>query len=359
MPTRISRDRALPLDLLADQAVHDLELSRIWHEDWVFAAPVDVVAEAGDFMPVTIGTQPVILVRGDDLQIRALANVCSHRGAPLVDEPGRGSRFPCPYHAWTYGTDGALQSVPYTLPDEIDQDSHQLESFRCETWNGLVFVSLNPDVESLADRLELVDPYVRPLAIDRLHHDSAGVAAEVWNANWKAVHTNALDSYSHFRVHAETIEPVSPTDGSYYLAGSARATVTGGESFERADHVVLALPPSFVAVIYPDAMLWQALTPVAVDKTQVRIGLAGEHSATSETSVPVNMPGWDAAFIDEDRAICEGLQRNARVRSRQGQLIDMERAIGDFHEYLRWRLTDVEPGPSHIAAMLGDRPDAP
>lgn len=354
MPTRISRDRSLPLDLFADQAVFDLELRQIWQQDWVFAGPLDAVAERGDYLPVTIGTQPVILVRDSDLVVRALANVCSHRGMPLVDGPGNAARFPCPYHAWTYANDGELLSVPYTMPDEVDKTSHGLEQFRCEVWHGLVFVSLNPDVEPLADRLRVLEPYVRPLAIDRLHHDLAGIGAEVWNANWKAVFANAVDSYSHFRVHPETIEPFSPTDASYYLAGSARGSVTGGESLERADHIVVALPPSFVAVVYPDAMLWQAFSPLSVDRTDVRIGLAGEQPADGRA---VNLPGWDAAFVDEDRAVVERLQTNARVRSRPGALTSLERPLGDFHDYLRWRLTDAEPAAPYIAAAPGERPE--
>ncbi|MEM7094935.1 MAG: aromatic ring-hydroxylating dioxygenase subunit alpha [Actinomycetota bacterium] len=354
MPTRISRGRSLPLDLFVDEAVFGLEARQIWDRDWVFATPLDAVAEPGDFVAVTIGAQPIIVVRGQDLELRALANVCRHRGMPLVDGSGQAKRFPCPYHAWTYGNDGALQSVPYTMPDEISVADHHLAEYRCEVWHGLVFVNLDPDAEPLADRLSIVDPYVRPLAIDRLHHDVASTGIEEWQANWKVIHANAIDAYSQFRVHAETIEPISPTDGSYYLAGSAMATVTGGESLERADHLVIAIPPSFVAVIYPDAMLWQSITPLAVDRSLVRVGLAAERI---DDGVAVNLPGWDARFLDEDRAICERLQRNARARSEPGALTAMERALGDFHEYLAWRLTEVLPSEPFVAARPGERPE--
>ena len=139
-----------------------------------------------------------------------------------------------------------------------------------ETWHGLIFVRLNADVEPLHERVASIEPHVKPLGLGRLHHDVAGTMSEQWQANWKLIVANALDSYSHFRVHAETIEPVSPTDGSYYLAGSARATVTGGESMERADHVVISLPPSFVAIVYPDAMLWQSVRPMNVGTPRSR-----------------------------------------------------------------------------------------
>jgi len=358
MPHRIERESALPLDLFVDDAIFELELGEIWNQDWVFATTVDAVAEPGDYVPVTIGRQPIIVVRGADLSIRALANTCSHRGMPLVDAPGRASRFPCPYHAWTYGDDGQLLSVPYSSPDELCKSDHGLAEYRVAQWHGLVFVTLNDQAPELIERIAAIEPYVQPLALKRLYHDTAGVADEVWKANWKIIYANALDSYSHFRVHAETIEPTSPTDASYYLAGSAKATVTGGESGARADHLMIAIPPSFVAIAYPDSLLWQAFVPVSVNETRVLTGVAGEQQPPddADSTQPINMPGWDAAFVDEDRAVCERLQAGATARFVPGPLLDIERSLGDFHEYLSWRLAGNEPEPPTIAAAPGDRP---
>lgn len=354
MPNRISRELALPLDLYGDQAVFDMEVAEIWHRDWVFATTVDALAEPGDFVPVAIGRQNVIVVRGEDFHIRAFLNACSHRGEPLVQAPGSALRFSCPYHAWTYDTEGQLLSVPYANPDEIDRSQHGLVPVAAEQWHGLVFVNLSAEPTPLADRLQVIEPYVSQLGIQRLHHDST-VSDEVWAANWKAVFSNAVDTYSHFRVHAETIEPFSPTDATYYLAGSADATVTGGESGERADHLIVSIPPSFVAVVYPDAMLWQAFVPLAVDRTRVLIGVAGE--ATTTNGEIASLPGWDPGFIDEDRVICEQLQTNAATPAPPGPLLSIERALGDFHDYLAWRLTGREPDPAVVAALPGDRPD--
>ena len=357
MPNRITRATALPVDLFADEAIFEIEIAEIWHRDWIFATTVDAVAEPGDFVPVTIGRQPIIVARGDDYQIRALSNVCSHRGAPLVDCPGRASRFSCPYHAWTYDLEGDLVSVPYAQPDEVAKQGHGLDGYRVETWHGLVFVCLDAEAPPFADKVAHIDRYVRPLGIDRLHHDVGATFTESWQANWKLVYANALDSYSHFRVHAETIEPVSPTDAAYYLAGSAQATVSGGESAERADHVVVALPPSFVAVIYPDSILWQSLAPSGIDRTAVTTGVAGEQ-VVDDGSV-VSIPGWDAGFIDEDRAICERLQQNAAARWEPGPLLTLEAPLADFHDYLAWKLAGRDPEPPTFAAEPGSRPEPP
>lgn len=354
MPNRIHRSRALPVDLYGDEAVHEIELAEMWHRDWVFATPVDAVAEPGQYVALTIGRQPVVVVRGQDHRLRALANVCSHRGAPVVVEcSGAASRFSCPYHGWAYDTEGALISVPYARTNEVPQGELALRSYEVTTWHGLVFVSLDANPEPFSERVATIEPYVRPLGIDRLFHDVAGTRRQTWRANWKIVYGNAIDAYRNFRVHPETVEPFSPTDAAYYLAGSARSSVTGGESAERADHLVVAVPPSFVAVIHADAMLWMRVVPTGVGATEVTLGVAGEQRVES----PATIPGWDEAFIDEDRVICERLQRNGPARWQPGPLLDIERALGDFHEYLAWKLTGKPPEPPVVTARPGARPD--
>ena len=83
---------------------------------------------------------------------------------------------------------------------------------------------------------------------------------------------------------------------------------------------------------------------------------AGQHAPTA--GEVVNLPGWEATFVDEDRSICEQLQANVATRSTPGPLLAIERALGDFNEYLAWRLTNHTPEPARIAARPGDRPDS-
>jgi len=102
-------------------------------------------------------------------------------------------------------------------------------------------------------------------------------------------------------------------------------------------------------------MFWMAINPAGVGESLVTIGVAGEQD---ERAARVNLPGWDARFIDEDRAICERLQTNESARIAAGPLLEIERALGDFHGYLAWRLCDEDPPPPVVLAQPGDRPDA-
>ncbi|WP_425506765.1 aromatic ring-hydroxylating oxygenase subunit alpha [Sphingomonas rhizophila] len=83
------------------------------------AAPQVVCHEAeigqpGEWRSLEYLGESVIVIRGDDGQVRAFANVCRHRGSRLVDGTGGCARvLTCPYHAWSYARDGKLVGVPH------------------------------------------------------------------------------------------------------------------------------------------------------------------------------------------------------------------------------------------------------
>src|SRR5687768_613429 len=78
---------------------------------WVCAGHAGVLGERGAFL----SAGDVFVITGEDGEPRAFVNACRHRGARLLDaREGTVRRLQCPYHAWTYGLDGALKSAPFT-----------------------------------------------------------------------------------------------------------------------------------------------------------------------------------------------------------------------------------------------------
>ena len=165
--------RALPAVSYRDPAWLSVEMDRIWHGDWVFVTTEDAISNPGDQLPVVIGNQPVLLLRSQSGDLTALSNLCSHRGTLLVEEPTNGNRIQCPYHAWTYDDTGKLIACPFESPGSIDRNIHCLPSYRVESWQGLVFASLNPEVESLKQRFSAVEPFVAEQGLGVLHQGSA------------------------------------------------------------------------------------------------------------------------------------------------------------------------------------------
>ncbi len=346
--------RALPTAAYRDPAWLAAEKDRIWHRDWVFATTEDALTQRGDQIPVMIGDQPILLLRNQAGELVALSNLCAHRGTLLVDQPGNAKRIQCPYHAWTYDDAGRLVGVPFAPHGAIDRSAHGLPSYRVESWHGLVFVSLDNRVESLAQRFALIESHVSAGGIDGLHHHSELQTTETWACNWKVAIINAMESYHLFKVHPETLEPFTPTQDAYYVAGSARATATGGIFKGQDDYLLISLPPGFVGVLTQGSFIWQAVHPVDADRCAVRTGGAfasdrragpfGRIGKWLTRAAAVAYPQSD--FLLEDKAICERVQRGASGEFAPGSLVPIERVVGDFGDYLNWRLNDVEPPPA-------------
>ncbi len=84
-PTRIPVSRYTSTDFAA------LEAERLWPRVWQIACSVDHVAQPGDFFEYRVGAYAVLIVRGDDGELRAFQNVCRHRGNAALQRLGIGS----------------------------------------------------------------------------------------------------------------------------------------------------------------------------------------------------------------------------------------------------------------------------
>lgn len=358
---------ALPFAAYRDEALFALELERLFRDDWVAVCAEAALADPGDCLAIDVGDEPVALVRGADGQLRALSNVCRHRGT-LMLEPGAGrledGRIVCPYHAWSYSDAGAFRSAPYARGVDIDPEEHALPAFRVGVWMGVVFVCLSQDVPPLDERLAGIAPHLA--AYDMAAFTTAGplVAPEVWEANWKLVVENGMESYHLFKVHANTLEKVTPTRGAYYIEGSAAWTLTGGAVVAGGGmgfvgkllggggtggdrYTLVSIPPSFVGIVTRDSWDWLAVHPLTATATRVFTGSLTK--ARPDFVTRMVSDGFATAFLEEDRAICERAQAgmNAR-RSSGGRLVPLERVVVDFHHYLGWRLLGEEPPPPHV-----------
>ncbi len=359
---------ALPFSAFRSRDVFDLEMERVFRGDWVAVCPAASLAEPGDYVALTIGGEPVLVLRGKDGMLRALSNVCRHRGTPILDE-GRGSAssLVCPYHAWAYDDDGSFRGAPHTGNVKIDRQAHALARFGLEVWAGVIFVNVDGRAEPLAKRLQALAPVIERYGIERYDTPYGGFAPEVWETNWELAYENGIESYHVFKIHKETLEPLSPTRAAFYLEGNAFGSLTAGATepqpgawpgepatlgdFERSHYVLVAVPPSFVALLNRETFGWLALHPESPERTRVVSNslvpgpLADPDPAAREAMDPLTR-----RFFDEDRWICERNQRGMQARhTRGGQLVELERIVGDFHQYLGARLFGATPEPVHRA----------
>ena len=158
---------ALPNIAYTSEAFHKFEQETVFRKNWVFAAFSHQFEKKGDMRPVEVAGRPVVLVKGKDGKIRAFHNVCRHRGAKLVDEPGSGKKtFVCPNHSWSYSLEGKLLARPHFFGGEKHDVNHEnchradLLEVRCDTWHDWIFVNLDGNAPELGE-------YVKPI-VERL-----------------------------------------------------------------------------------------------------------------------------------------------------------------------------------------------
>ena len=139
MPTLPGRD-------YVSAEVYEVERERVFAAGWTCVGREEHVPNAGDFVTREVLGEPVFVIRDRAGAVRAFANACRHRGTRLLDGSGsvRGA-IKCPYHAWTYGFDGALLGAPNVKErDGLVQEEHGLWEIRLETFDGFVLVNLAP-----------------------------------------------------------------------------------------------------------------------------------------------------------------------------------------------------------------------
>jgi Rieske 2Fe-2S family protein len=203
---------SLAAPFYTDQAVFDLDVAGIFAEHWLFCAAEAEIPEPGDYVTVDVGSYSVIVLRDDDETVRALHNVCRHRGSRLVESPcGSVGNLVCPYHQWTYRTDGRLIFAE-SQPPTFDKSAFGLRSAHVRVVGGLVFVCLAPEPPSDLDEVAAaLEPYLAPFALA-----SAKVAHQteiVEEANWKLVMENNRECQHCDVAHPELITAYFPLFG--------------------------------------------------------------------------------------------------------------------------------------------------
>lgn len=184
---------SLTQPLYTDPAVFEADLAHIWQKEWIFAAAAAELPKAGAYVTIQLGKYPVVIVKGADNVIRAFHNVCRHRGQRLCSKPsGQTAKLVCPYHQWTYETDGRLLWAR-DMDAGFDAGKHGLKPVHCEVAGGMVFVCLAGVAPDFAAVKAAADRYTAPhrMADLKVAHQSKIIE----NGNWKLVLENNRECY--------------------------------------------------------------------------------------------------------------------------------------------------------------------
>lgn len=339
-----------------------LEVERIFHREWLCVGRADDLANAGDYLTTDLPGLPIVTIRDTAGALSTFSNICRHRLMRLLE--GRGNRaraIVCPYHAWSYDLTGQLIGAPHMEKTEgFDRRQACLPRLRTETWEGWVYVTLNPMLPPIAEHLrELhgITGRYRAGGYVKLYHEEFE-----WRTNWKCLMENFMEDYHLPVVHRATISSYSPTSEvevfegrdtfSYHLnrktpdapRGLAHRNNSSLEGDWRRTTILYAVLPSHLVNLGPDHLWYLSLIPRATDRVLVRFGLSYAPEVLAKVNDLAAFTAKWRAFFDtlnsEDRGVVEGVRAGAGARlAMPGPLSHLERFSYDFGRYLSRKLS--------------------
>jgi benzoate/toluate 1,2-dioxygenase subunit alpha len=199
------RETAVHRDVYINREIFDLEMEHLFANTWVHVGHASQIPNAGDYFTTSIGSQPVIMVRHTDGTVKVLFNRCPHKGTKIaIDGCGNtGKFFRCPYHAWTFKTDGSLLAIP--LKKGYDQTGFETSDAargltpvkHAHNYRDFIFAKLNdegPDFPTyFGDSLSSIDNMIDRSPAGTLTV-AGGVQRYLHNCNWKMLVENQTDT---------------------------------------------------------------------------------------------------------------------------------------------------------------------
>jgi len=361
----LAEAHTIPSSWYTEARVAALENEAVFGRTWQAVARAEQVAEPGQFVTADVAGEPVVVVHGADRKLRAFYNVCQHHATAVVsDAEGRATNFRCPYHGWTYGTDGTLKGTPdFDGVCNFDRSKNGLAPVRVAIWEKFVFVNLDAQAAPLEDFLGGLTKRVAPLHLESLHFFER--RRYELNCNWKVYVDNFLDGGYHVPYLHKGLNSVldyanytienedrfclqsSPVETSSSDADTdAAATRQGNRAFYFWQY------PNFMLNWYEGYLDTNIVLPLTIDRCRVIFDFyfAGADDAAKEynqQSVAVSH-----RVQQEDTGICESVQRGLHSRAYLAGRLSVRREAGEhlFHRLLH---ADLKAGLGCATDLFG------
>ena len=290
--------KSLPGWTYTSEAFFELEKTELILKNWQLVCHISNIPKAGDYFTFEIFNERVFVIRGEDKNVRAFHNFCSHRGTKLIDETSGTckGKITCPYHAWGYDFNGNLIKVPYENQFiDFNKNEHKLKSVEMEIFQGFIFVKLiESDVPTVNSQFA---PYLDEISQYKLNEmEPLGrITMRPRNVNQKQIADNYVDA-----LHIPVAHPglsglvgksygveVSPNNGYIHKmwgdGKNSRENNLSNKLYDKylpyMDHlpknkqrywVYYRLWPNLAFDIYPEQMDFMQFIPIDAKTTMIR-----------------------------------------------------------------------------------------
>ncbi|KDP36056.1 hypothetical protein JCGZ_10308 [Jatropha curcas] len=343
-----------PSSWYTDPSFFDYELHRVFYRGWQAVGYTEQIKDPRDFFTGRLGNVEFLVCRNDDGKVHAFHNVCRHHGSLLASGSGQKSCFVCPYHAWTYGLDGALlKATRITGMQNFNLNEFGLIPINVATWGP--FILLNVEKESKLQQgvegsmvenewLGSCSEILKNGGVDSsLNH----VCRRVYNmeCNWKVFCDNYLDGGYHVPYAHKALASGLKLD-SYSTSVYEKVSIQRceGSSTQSADDFGRLGSKALYAFIYPNFMInrygpWMdtnLVLPLGTSKCQVIFDYFIEAYHKDDKAF-IEQSLVDSERVQmEDILLCEGVQRglHSPAYSVGRYAPTVEKAMHHFHQLL-------------------------
>ncbi|TAL01908.1 MAG: aromatic ring-hydroxylating dioxygenase subunit alpha [Rhodospirillaceae bacterium] len=208
----------LPVDRYTSEAVASLEREKMWPYVWQFAAREEDLPEPGDYVVYENAGRSYLLSRQDDGSVRAVHNVCLHRGRKLRTTDGTADKFVCPFHGFSWNKDGTFAGMPckwdfaHLVPEKLG-----LPQAEVAHWGGYIFIREMFGGPTLEE-------YLAPLPdhFKRWRHEECTTAlwiAKEVPANWKVTMEAFMEAWHTIITHPQILPFTGDCNSAYWTWG--------------------------------------------------------------------------------------------------------------------------------------------
>jgi phenylpropionate dioxygenase-like ring-hydroxylating dioxygenase large terminal subunit len=347
--------RAMPKAVYTSEDFAAQEVKQIFSKEWFCVGRATALANPGDYVTLELAGQPIMVIRDREGTLRAQSNVCLHRMSILLKGTGNVKGIVCPYHGWSYNTDGSLRTAPAMKHnDAFRKEDYRLPQIRCEEWLGWVMITLNPEAVSPGEKFAnvegLISDYRMETYIENFNEQF------IWNTNWKVLAENFMESYHLPVCHAKTIGGLSKLDEMICPPGLptfnyptilkddtlkialAHPSNTRMEGDRRRTTYLLAIYPSLLITLTPGYFWYLSLHPHGAGQVRVIFGggLSPEFATDPDA---IGHFRQLKALLDEvnveDKGCTERVYRGlCSDLAKPGHLSHLERPNFDFATYI-------------------------
>jgi len=338
----IRRARTLPAAFYREPEIFDRVRERVFARSWQIVDGAERVSAPGSVLPFQFVDgfvdEPLLLARDAGGELRALSNVCTHRGNLLCTGPETVQSLRCRYHGRRFALDGRFLSMPEFegvagFPSRADD----LPGLPLGRFGPLVFTAIDPAFP-FEELIAPVRERISFLPLDRMALDPAGSRVYEVAANWALYCDNYLEGFHVPFVHPDLAKTIDY--GSYRTELFAWSSAQIAEASSSADAFAGSSVAAYYFFLFPNLMLnfypWglslNVVVPVAVDRTRVVY-----RSWVLDPSRRRTGAGGSLDRVElEDEEIVQEVQRGVRSRlyDRGRYSPSREAGVHHFHRLL-------------------------